>query len=362
MDELLNNLREGAIQLAPFVVLVAIMIAVLWLTDFLLKKNRRLGHSEGRFSHQTTMLIITGLAVLLCLLALPVTDETRKNLLSVFGLVVTAMITLGSTTFASNAMAGLMLRSMNKFRPGDFLKIEDHFGRVTERGLFHTEIQTEDRDLTTIPNMFLVQRPTTVVHETGTMISSTVSLGYDVPVDSIETALIQAGTEAGLEDPFVRVNELGDFSVTYRLTGFLKEIKTMVGTRSRLRRCMLNTLHAAGIEIVSPNVMIQRPMPPSEKIMPQATEPSTAPDQPATPTSETRMFEKAEKAGRLEELRQRHEGMKKKVRELKEQLSKATEEEKPAIEAEMTSLSKRIDSLESAWETIESRLNEKFES
>lgn len=362
MEEILTNLREGVIALAPFLALTAVVVAALWLTDFLLKKNRRLGHSEGGFSHHAIMLLATGLGVLLCLLALPVSDETRKNLLSVFGLVVTAIVTLGSTTFASNAMAGLMLRSINKFRPGDFLRIEKHFGRVTERGLFHTEIQTEDRDLMTIPNMFLIQRPMTVVHASGTMISSTVSLGYDVPVDKIEAVLIQAGVDAGLEEPFMRVHELGDFSVTYRLTGFLKEIKTLVGTRSKLRRCMLNGLHAADIEIVSPNVMLQRPIPATEKIIPEADESSadTAPQDASS--SESRMFDKAEKAGRIEELRLQHEEMKKRVRSLKDSLGAATTEEKQRIESEITVLTKRIDSLESAWDTIESRLSEKFDS
>ena len=37
------------------------------------------------------------------------------------------------------------------------------FGRVTERGLFHTEIQTEDRDLVTLPNLYLVTNPVKVV-------------------------------------------------------------------------------------------------------------------------------------------------------------------------------------------------------
>ena len=46
--------------------------------------------------------------------------------------------------FIGNVMAGLMLRAVRNFRTGDFVRVEKHFGRVTERGLLHTEIQTED--------------------------------------------------------------------------------------------------------------------------------------------------------------------------------------------------------------------------
>jgi len=56
--------------------------------------------------------------------------------------------------------------------------VGDYFGRVTERGLFHVEIQTEDRDLATLPNMFLVSQPRS---------------------ESIETTLETAGEQEGSE-------------------------------------------------------------------------------------------------------------------------------------------------------------------
>ena len=64
-----------------------------------------------------------------------------------------------------------MLRAINNFRLGDFIEVEgEHFGRVTEIDLFHTEIQTKDRDLLTLPNLFLITHPVKVIHASGTMI------------------------------------------------------------------------------------------------------------------------------------------------------------------------------------------------
>lgn len=355
MNKIPSNLGEAFRSLIPTLAVIAVLALALWGVDWLLKKNRRLHLSEGRFSHHLIMLSVTAVGILLALLVMPVGETTKKDLLTVFGLVLTAIITLSSTTFAGNAMAGLMLRSMNKFRPGDFLKAADHFGRVTERGLFHTEIQTEDRDLTTIPNMYLVENPITVVHESGTMVSATVSLGYDVPVDQVEKLLVGAGVETGLDEPFVRIQELGDFSVGYQLTGFLKDVKTLLGTRSRLRRCMLNALHQAGIEIVSPTVMIQRRIGKEDRLVPPTT--STTTSEPA-PSSESRIFDKAERAGKLEALRQKHEARKEQLKALKQQLSDAGPEEKSRIEEQITTLTRQIESLESAWQTIEEKLNE----
>ena len=108
----------------------------------------------GYFRRQLVTVVVGVFAVVLVIIALPVASELRGQLLSLFGLAITALLTLSGTTFVSNAMAGLMLRSLANFRAGDFLRVEGHFGRVTERGLLHTEIQTEDRDLVTLPNLY----------------------------------------------------------------------------------------------------------------------------------------------------------------------------------------------------------------
>jgi len=98
-----------------------------------------------------------------------------QELLAVVGLLFSATMALSSTTFLGNAMAGVMIRAVRNFRIGDFIRCDQHFGRVTERGLFHTEIQTEDRELTTLPNLYLVTHPVTTVRASGTVISATVA-------------------------------------------------------------------------------------------------------------------------------------------------------------------------------------------
>lgn len=352
---LFDRFLEAVKDLVPMLVVIAFFIAILWLVDRLLKRNKRLRRSEGDFSRHLIMLGVTALGILLCLLTLPIATTTKHDLLTVFGLVLTGIITLSSTTFASNALAGLMLRTINHFRPGDFVRVDEQFGRVTERGLFHTEIQTEDRDLTSIPNMYLVQHPLTVVHETGTMISATVSLGYDIPVEIIEKHLIEAGQAAGLEEPFVRVQELGDFSVTYRVTGFLKDIKTLLGTRSRLRREMLTALHSAGIEIVSPSVMIQRPIEKTEKILPDVIDTSAA-IEPVIASSEAKIFDKAEKAGKLEDLKKLHDDLIDEEKDLGARINQSDDASKPELEAQLERVKKRIAGIESVWSTMEKKL------
>ena len=88
------------------------------------------------------------------------------------------------------------------FRPGDYLRIGEQFGRVTKLSLVHTQMQTESRDITTLPNLLLVAKPITVLHREGTIISAEISLGYDIPYTRIEELLLKDADEndkAGLE-------------------------------------------------------------------------------------------------------------------------------------------------------------------
>jgi len=300
MDETASDAAGGVIgwlvSAAPLAAVVVIAVVLFWQAErWYARKPRSLSRPAG-------MLVLT-LAVLLALtLAAPVSDETRGDLIGLYGIALTAVIALASTTFVSNAMAGLMLRSLRNFAPGDFIRGGEDFGRVTERGLFHTEIQTEDSDLTTIPNLRLATTPTTVVRASGTIISATVSLGYDAPRGEVEAALLEAAGRAGLREPFVQVMELGDFSVTYRFAGFLDEVKHLVSSRSKLRAAGMDALHAAGIEIVSPTFMNQRPIGP-ERVAPATDGPSG--ESGSAETAERVMFDKAEEAATLANLEEK---------------------------------------------------------
>ncbi len=250
---------------------------------------------------------------------------------------------MSSTTFVANAMAGLMLRSVGSFRPGDFVRVGETFGRVTVRGLFHTEVQTEDRDLTTVPNLHLVSQPVTVVRASGTMVSATVSLGYGVERGEVEKALVAAGTATGLEDPFLQVLELGDFSIRYRIVGFLADPKQLLSARSRLRMEMIDALHAAGIEILSPTYMVQRRPADDQPVLPRRAaqpEPEVAQD---TPAPEERIFDKAEKAAQAEELRAELEKLKASLESGGgEEAAVATEDGRRAAEARIEAIEAQL--------------------
>jgi small conductance mechanosensitive channel len=326
-DELLN----GSL---PVLVVGPLVVLALYVAQRVLARSTRV-HHDAKFRYQLIMAALTGIGLLAVMFALPIDPSLRSELLSLIGLLMSAAIALSSTSLLGNAMAGVMLRIVKNFNYGDFVRVGEHFGRVSERGLFHTEIQTEDRDLTTLPNLYLIANPVTVVRPSGTILSATVSLGYDAARKDVDRELCAAGLDAGLEDPFVQVIELGDFAVTYRVAGLLKQVNQLVSARSRLRKRMLDHLHGAGIEIVSPTFMNTLARRPGKSVLPVGRD--AGGDDEAQP--EALIFDKAEEAAAIERLRRESAGCAASLSAAQVERDKAaTPEEKTRLVAEVARL------------------------
>lgn len=300
-------------------------VAIYFGTKWVLEKSSK-GKADWGIIKSVILFTIFLVGAIAIVLSLPMDPSTKGNISSLIGIVLSAVFALSSATFMGNGMAGIMLRTINSFKPGDFIRTEDHFGRVTERGLFHTEIQTENRDLTTIPNLFLTTNPVKVIRTSGTFISGICSLGYDVNRIKIEKALLEASERAGLKDGFVRITDLGDFSVVYKVFGLLEDVKTIISAESKLNAMILDCLHEVGIEIVSPNFMNQRQVGETIFIPKKVRKAEKAQlDDAAAP--ENVIFDKAEEAESIEKQKDRLADVDEKVKSAQENLKTAETEE-----------------------------------
>lgn len=295
----MRSLLENIANLIPFLATTAAVIVFIGAVNWFLRRRWR-DNPNVQFRFQLIMLGLSFAGMLGIIVALPINDALRGQLLSLIGILLSAAIALSSTTFIGNIMAGIMMRIVKNARPGDFITVAELTGRITEMDLLHTEIQTEFRDLVTVPNLYMVTQPLQVVRASGTIIQAEVSLGYDVPNTRVTEVLCAATAEAGLKDGFVQVRELGDFSVVYRVAGLLEDVTSLISSRSRLRAAILNALHEANIEIVSPNFMNTRALKDNERFIPVRTRKAAAPIQAA---AEKLAFDKAEEAASIEQLR-----------------------------------------------------------
>lgn len=288
------------ILLSLFPTLVTAIIVTLLLVglNFLLLGRFPEMGNDRKLPRQLIMFGATFVGIIAIVLTLPIVESSKNQILSLLGILLSGTIAFSSTTIVSNAMAGIMLRITRPFRTGDFIRTTDFFGRVSERGLLDTEIQTEYRELVSVPNTELITNPVTVIRSSGTIISASLSLGYDIHHSTIEQLLIKAATDLELQDAFVQIIELGDFSITYRINGLLIDIKNLITTKSNLHRSILDTLHGNGIEIVSPNFMNQRQLDTEQKIL--AVPQSRITMKKNETQAEEVVFDKAEQAEQLE--------------------------------------------------------------
>lgn len=295
----MSNLLDVLTRFLPLLATIAAVVVILGAINWFLRRRWR-DDPDAQFRFQLIMLALTFAGVLAIIVALPIKDAVRGQLLSLIGILLSAAIALSSTTFIGNIMAGIMLKVVRNARPGDFITVADLTGRITEMDLLHTEIQTEFRDLVTVPNLYMVTQPLKVVRASGTIIQAEVSLGYDVPHTKVAEILCKAADGSGLKDSFVQVRELGDFSVIYRVAGLLEDVTSLISARSRLRAAMLDALHGANIEIVSPNFMNTRALDDQQRFIPipsrkTVTQVQAQPEQIA--------FDKAEEAASVEKIR-----------------------------------------------------------
>jgi len=347
--ELMKKFLAEANLFLPTLVTLVIVVAGLSLVSWFLARRWR-DNADAQFRFQLIMLALTLTGGIALILSFPVSDTLRGQLLGLIGILLSAAIALSSTTFIGNMMAGIMLRAIKSVRPGDFVTVADITGRVTKMELLRIEVQTEDRNLATIPNLFVVTQPMSVVRATGTIVAAEISLGYDISRNRVSELLREAATNAGLSDAFVLVRELGDFSVLYRVAGLLEEVKSLISARSKLRAAMLDSLHGAGIEIASPNLMNSRVLADDKLLIPP---PSVSKETAEAVTAEEVAFDKADEAASLEAIRKAMEAIEAELATLDQKEVKNPEERKAELDSRRAALAEQLKTEEARHEAAD---------
>ncbi len=317
-----GNLTPMTSLLVPYIPLFIVLTICgvgLTLGHVMLLARHKEMESEAKLPRQIALLLLTILSLVLVIIAAPLPDSTRDQILTLMGIAMSAAIALSSASFVTNFMAAVMLRITKPFKVGDFITVGDLFGKVSARGLFDTEIQTEYRELIAIPNATFITQSVTVARSSGVIVSTTLSLGYDISFADVEPLMLEAATDAGLSDSYVHIIELGDFSISYRVCGLLTNLDSILTVRSELRHQLLIKLHGADIEIVSPTVTRHITQSAEQKILPVSND---AAPRENTVIAEEIVFDKANQIATLETAR---DELQAKLQQLKELNSAAAE-------------------------------------
>ena len=184
--------------------------------------------------------------------------EAFKGLSVLVGL----MLSLGGSNLVGQAASGLILTYGRVFRKGEYVRLAEHEGTVTEMGIFTTRIRTGLGEELTISNASILGATTKNYSRTvpgaGFVLDTTVTIGYDTPWRQVHAMLIEAAsrTEGISTDtaPQVFQTALNDWYPVYRL------VCHATPTEPRPRALLLSALHASiqdvfntyGVQIMSP--------------------------------------------------------------------------------------------------------------
>ncbi|PQA77848.1 mechanosensitive ion channel family protein [Rhodoferax sp. TS-BS-61-7] len=207
--------------------------------------------------------------------------EAFKGLSVLVGL----MISLGASNLVGQAASGLILTYGRVFRRGEYVRIADQEGTVTDVGMFATRIRTGLGEEVTISNTTILGSTTKnysrAVQGAGYVLDTTVTIGYDTPWRQVHAMLEEAATrtEGVLTTPAPQVFQtaLSDWYPVYRL------VCQAVPSEPRPRALLLSALHANiqdvfntyGVQIMSPQYIADPQAP--KQVPPDQWYPAPAP-------------------------------------------------------------------------------------
>ena len=190
----LRNLIEGALSAG------VVMVLTLWLSSALEKKLIR--GTGGDLSMRKMVanllrivLLVVGLLVALSSVGIDLTA------LSVLGGAVGVGIGFGLQKLAANYVSGFVILAERSIRIGDFVKVDNFEGRVTDINARYTVVSAPNGRESIVPNeMLLIQRVENLSLNNARISQSTeVAVGYDSDADLV----IRLLTDAALQEPRV---------------------------------------------------------------------------------------------------------------------------------------------------------------
>jgi small-conductance mechanosensitive channel len=208
-------------------------------------------------------LLVYALTLIIIFPYLPGSDSPAFQGLSIF---IGLLLSLGSTTAVANVVAGIVLTYTRAFNIGDRVSIHNTVGVVVERGMFVTRLKNTKNEIISIPNSMTLTSHiinySEQARETGLILFTSVTIGYDVPWTKVHELLISAALKTDKiesePEPFVLQKSLDDYSVNYQLNASTKDAVEMPRTHSSLNANILDAFNQAGVEIMSPMFMATR--------------------------------------------------------------------------------------------------------
>lgn len=259
--------------LPNLVIIVVILLVVRWLLhvvrlifDGIATRRIRLRHFYPEWadtSFTLLKLMAYTLTVIVIFPYLPGSDSPAFQGISIF---IGVLVSLGSTTAVANVVAGVVLTYTRAFSIGDQVEIAGTRGKIVERSMFVTRMQTLKNVQVSVPNAMVLNSQMVNFSQQqgrrGLLVHTKITIGYDVPWQQVHELLLAAATKTeNIEaepEPFVLQTSLDDYYVSYEINAWTHESSILPRIYSALHANILDEFHASGVEILSPAYQADR--------------------------------------------------------------------------------------------------------
>lgn len=172
------------------------------------------------------------------------------------------MISIGASSIVAQAASGLILMYSRAFRVGEYVRIGDAEGTVSELTLFATRIRTGLSEEVVLPNAYVLSNVSRNFSRSiagpGFTLHTAVTIGYDTPWRQVHAMLLEAArrTVGVLKEPapYVIQSALSDFYVEYKLVACAgpEAPRLRAEAMSALHANILDVFNEYGVQIMSP--------------------------------------------------------------------------------------------------------------
>jgi small-conductance mechanosensitive channel len=184
-------------------------------------------------------------------------SQAFKGMSIFFGVI----LSIGSSSFIANIIAGYSLIYRRAFREGDRIRVGELEGVVVDMKTMNTRIRSLKNEEIDIPNSILLGSAvinfSSYQRDPGLILHTEVGIGYDVSWRQVEAMLLEAAkrTDGLLNEPapFVLQKSLGDFTVVYQLNAYCNDAARMNALYSSLHGNVQDVFNEYGVQIMSPN-------------------------------------------------------------------------------------------------------------
>ena len=267
ISEPIKNVGIAIIGYLPHLFYIVIIVVITRyvlkiLRFFALEIERGILKIKGfhpEWAHTTYVLarmMLWVLALVIMFPHLPGSDSDAFKGISVF---LGVLISLGSSSAISNAIADIVISYMRPFQVGDWIKSGEIIGAVIEKNALVTRLKTINNEDITIPNSAILSGATmnftSIGKEIGLALNVQVKVRYDYSDNLVEELLIEAALKTnGISPkphPYIFQISLNELNAIYELNAYTFHPENMYFIKSDLTKNIQSTFRQANVEIFS---------------------------------------------------------------------------------------------------------------